>query len=401
MNLRLFAICALMAIPAFAGRVITYTATSTVSQEEANNAAIAGVAKQISSKIEADQVMSKSETEINGKSNFKQTYKAQNKVYSDLKLKGIEVTSVKTTDGFKATANLDLDIFTADLQLKLKTIQQDVSKLEDEARKALSARHYYNAIKSIEKAQPLILQHQKTLDQLGQVYPVNDSHRLHQNIAGIETQIVDKLSKVKIEGPTEQFELVKPEMPAWEVTVSDEFGPLPNFPLIARQGRQTLSERRTQNKGTATFNLRNVNFSNGPYTIYVEANLPQAILRDAGIQNSIEVKYTVSQSSCNVQIQCNTEASVCNAIESGLSKVSIFNTTSAGAPKITVETSAQVKNSLGTLTSYNMDVILKGNNIMFSRSIKGAGKNDVDALVKAISKIDFADIKKQIGSSCR
>lgn len=401
MNFRLFALCVMMVVPAFAGRIVTYTATSNVSQEEANNAAIAGVAKQISSQIEANQVMSKNETEINGKSNFKQTYKAQNKVFSDLKLKGIEITTVKTDDGFKATAKLDLDIFTADLQLKLKTLQHDISELEEEAKNALNARNYSNAIKALEKGQPMVLQHQKVLDQLSQVYPVNENHRLRQNLAGIETLIVDRLSKIKIEGPSEQFELIRPEMPAWEVTVYDEFGPLPNFPLIARQGRHTLSERRTQNTGSATFNLRNVNFSSGPYIIYVEANLPMTILRDAGIQNSIEISYTVSQSKCSVQIQCNMASSICNAIESGLSKASVFNSTNTGAPKITAETSAQIKNSLGSLTSYNMDVILKGDNIMFSRSTKGAGKNEVDALVKAINKMDFTDIKKQIGSTCK
>ncbi len=401
MKLRLLALCALMAVPALAGRVISYTATSNVSQEEANNAAIAGVAKQISVQIEANQVMNKSETEVNGKSKFKQTYKAQNKVSSDLKIKGIEVSSVKTADDFKATANLDLDIFTADLQLKIKTLQQEVTALEEDAKKALNARNYANAIKSLEKAQPKVLQHQKVLDQLSQVYPVNDSHRLRQNLAGVETMVVDRLSKIKIEGPAEQFELTKPEMPAWEVSVSDEFGPLPNFPLVARQGRQTLSERRTQDKGTATFNLRNVNFSSGPYTINVEANLPQAILRDAGIQNSIEISYTVSQTKCNIQLQCKSEANVCNAIENGLSKVSVFNSSNADVPKISAETSAQTKNTLGSLTSYNMEIILKGNNILFSRSVKGAGKNDVDALVKAINKIDFSDIKKQIGSSCK
>lgn len=401
MNLRLLAICALMTVPAFAGRIVTYTATSNVSQEEANNAAVAGVAKQISAQIEANQVMNKSETEVNGKSSFKQTYKAQNKVHSDIKIKGVEVTAVKTTDGFKATAKLDLDIFTADLQLKLKTIQQDITALEEEAKNALNARNYSNAIKAIEKGLPMILQYQKILDQLGQVYPVNESHRLRQNLAGIETLIVDRLTKIKMEGPTEQFVLSKPEMPAWEVTVYDEFGPLPNFPLVAKQGRQTLSERRTQDKGSTTFNLRNVNFSNGPYVVYVEANLPQAILRDAGIQNSIEVSYTVSQVKCNVQLQCNGIANICNAIENGLSKASIFNSTDEKAPMIFVETSTQVKNTLGALTSYNIDIILKGNNILFSHSTKGAGKNETDALVKAINKIDFADIKKQIGSSCK
>lgn len=401
MNIRLLALCALMSVPAFAGRIITYTATSNVSQEEANNAAIAGVAKQISSRVEASQVMKKNETESDGKSSFRQTYQAQNKVYSDLILKGIVLSTVKVDNGFQAVANLDLDVFTADLQLKLKTIQQEVSQQEEAAQKALAARHYYNAVKAIEMERPLILQHQKVLDQLGQIYPIKDSHRLQHNLPSLETTIVDRLSKIRIEGPKAQFEISKPEMPAWEVSVSDEFGPLPNFPLVARQGRQTLSERRTQDNGVATFNLRNVNFSSGPYAISVEANLPQAILREAGIQNGIEVTYSVTQAKCNIQLQCSSASDVCNAIENSLSRISVFNSTSDKAPKITVETSAKVKNTLGSLTSYNMEIILRGNNVLFSQSTKGAGKDKSDALVKAIHKMDFSDIKNQMKSSCK
>ena len=46
MNIKKIALLLLsLSVAAFAGKVITYTASSAVSQEEANNTAIAGVAK--------------------------------------------------------------------------------------------------------------------------------------------------------------------------------------------------------------------------------------------------------------------------------------------------------------------------------------------------------------------
>ena len=49
MNLRkIFLFTLAFSISVFAGKVITYTASSAESQEQANNTAIAGVAKQVS-----------------------------------------------------------------------------------------------------------------------------------------------------------------------------------------------------------------------------------------------------------------------------------------------------------------------------------------------------------------
>ena len=49
MNIKKIAFLLLsFSVAAFAGKVITYTASSEVSQEQANNTAIAGVAKQVS-----------------------------------------------------------------------------------------------------------------------------------------------------------------------------------------------------------------------------------------------------------------------------------------------------------------------------------------------------------------
>lgn len=285
------------------------------------------------------------------------------------------------------------------MQQRLQTIQQQIIELEDTARKAINDRIYFNAANVLDKEQALIQQYEKTLNQLNQVQKASPSLRLRQNVDRLETLLIDRLSKIKIVGPSEKFLLNKPEMPLWKVSVQDEFGPLPGLPLIAKQGRQTLSERRTQAQGEATFNLRNVNFDRGPYTITVEPSLPQQFVRASGLQDALVISYSVNQSKCKVQLQCNEVANICNAVERGLAKKSIFVEKDGNSPVLALQTTARVKNSAGGFNTFDINVILRGDGIYFTESTKGAGKNEIDAIIKSINKIDFSRLQEQL-SNC-
>ena len=76
----------LTALPVFAGRIITYTAVSDKSQEEANNAAMAGVAKQIVVQVNSNQTLTKKEAKSKGNSTLDETFFSSNNVKSNLKL---------------------------------------------------------------------------------------------------------------------------------------------------------------------------------------------------------------------------------------------------------------------------------------------------------------------------
>ena len=121
MNIKAIILCAcIAALPAMAGKIVTYTATSKISQEEANNTAIAGVAKQISSQVNAKQTLTKEESTAGNKATLKENYRSTSQVSSSVKIKGITVTPVKVAKGFKATATLDLDEYTADIQFQIR-----------------------------------------------------------------------------------------------------------------------------------------------------------------------------------------------------------------------------------------------------------------------------------------
>jgi hypothetical protein len=386
-----------------AGKIVTYTATSTVSQEDANNSAMAGVAKQVKSQVSASQTLTKYEDITDGKSVLGETYRAKSNVKSNVVLKGVKVVPIKTDKGFKATATMDMDEFTASLQFRLKTLQQEIAKLEKSARKAIDTRVYINAANDLEKAEDKVNEYNFYLLQLADVYPLNDSHRLQHGLPEIENTLIERLSNITITTTAEpNFELTRAEMPSWNVIVKDSIGPVPSFPLVARQSK-TLSERRTQKNGIATFKLRNVNFEKGPYVIVVEPNFPYETLKKAGLKNALEVPYQVKLSRCDVKLECNMIANACNAIENALSKKSIFITSDeeAVAPELSVEIENTFRGRLGFISSFDFSISIKGEGVNFFTTSKGVGKTEVDATISAIKKTDFAPLQKQLLPLCK
>ena len=404
MNIKSLILCACLAVvPAMAGKIVTYTATSTVSQEEANNSAMAGVAKQIKSQVSATQTLTKYEDINEGKSVLGETYRAKSNVKSNVVLKGVKVVPIKVDKGFKATATLDMDEFTASLQFRLKTLQQDITKLEKSAHKALDNRTYANAASDLEIAEDKVNEYNFYLQQLADVYPLNDSHRLQHALPEIEKLLVERLSSITITTTAEpNFELTKAEMPSWNVIVKDSIGPVPNFPLIARQSK-TLSERRTQKNGIATFKLRNVNFEKGPYEIIVEPNLSLELLKKTGLRNALEVPYRVKISRCAIKLYCEMEANVCSALENALSKKSIFVTEDeeSTVPELSVEIENTFRGRLGFISSFDFTIAIKGEGVNFFTTGKGVGKTEAAATLSAIKKTDFSSLQKQLMPLCK
>ena len=168
-------------------------------------------------------------------------------------------------------------------------------------------------------------------------------------------------------------------------------------PFLPRAFFQTLFVSRTQDDGSVTFNLRNVNFEKGPYVIIVEPNFPYELLKKTGMMNALEVPYRVIRSRCEVSVQCNLPSNICKAIDNALSKKSIYTTNDdTVSPPLKVEVSSDIRNKLGSLKSYDVSISIKGAGVDFFSMSKGAGKNETDATLSAIKKTDFSPLQKQL-----
>lgn len=407
MQLKILAFCLsffTLTLPVFAGKLITYTATSKQSQEEANNAAIAGVAKQVSAQVKVNQTLNKKEVSVKNESVLTENYTASSNVFSDVKIKGITVKPVPAEKGFKATATLDLDEFTSDIRFKLKSIQIEISKLEEATRTFLKNKQYKQAIDAIENAKELPPKYKALLLELGKVYPIGDSLRLKESISDLESQTVAQLSEIKIEGQSLQTELKNSEM-KMHANVFDKSGAVGNFPLAAKQGRKILAELQTQEDGSADFTLRGIDISRGPFVIVVEPNLPENFLDAAGLRKKLEIDFKVAQSRCTVNIQCSKNADICAALEKNLAKKAIFNDTAA-VPKINFDITAKAGKPIEYIpgkftTPYDISISLKGDEISFIATGHANGKQESEAVKTVIKKMDFSPLKKQLEKFCK
>lgn len=401
MRLSAFLLCLVFAIPSFAGKVITYTATSKVSQEDANNMAMAGVAKQIVSQVSTDQTLGKSETIKDGNTNFVETFSDITNVTSDLKLKGITVVPAKT-DGksFKATATMDMDELTADIQFQMKGIKQEIARRETAATAALKSRLYSDAATEILAAEGLVPQYEKLLQKLSAIYPINESHRLTHNIPEIHKNLASKLSSVKITGLTEVVSLKGDAPLEWNIQVVDNEGPLAKFPLAVNQGRSTLAQKKTDINGIAQFSVAKIDRSQGKNSINIIPDLPLGLLKEAGIGEALTISYTVEVSKCNIQLECTQSKSFCSALKNVLQKKNIFAGNEAGAPRIQAQFTATEKNTLNvgssTMKSYNVEVSFQGAGIDFTTSAKGVGNDESSAVAAALKQMKLDALQSQL-----
>lgn len=117
---RFFVIFFLCAIAVCEARIVTFTATSTVSQEDADKQAMAGVAMQIRSHISVSHTLQKSESKNSKQSDLQKKYTENIHVQSELTLDGVELKRRKIKkDLWESTAKLDTDKATASLRQKL------------------------------------------------------------------------------------------------------------------------------------------------------------------------------------------------------------------------------------------------------------------------------------------
>ena len=141
----------------FASDLITYEAQSAVSREEANNIAVAGVAKQVSADVSASQKLTVSEETVDSKSTVKENFSATSLVHSDVTLKWVEIEVLpKKGKNFCARATLDIGAVKSSVRMRLGELQQEISAHESAGFKALKNRQLKKAADALSAAIPKV-----------------------------------------------------------------------------------------------------------------------------------------------------------------------------------------------------------------------------------------------------
>ena len=402
MNIKRFAILLFsLSVAAFAGKVITYTASSEVSQEQANNTAIAGVAKQISSTVVADDRLHKEDVTAGGKEKITETYTSKKNVKTNVDLKWVKVTPLpKDGKKFRATATLDVDEMTNNIRLQMANAKEKIAKYEADGRAALDASRYDEAVRKLTAAEALIEPYSILKAELAQVFTLNESFNLKHNLPGLRADIASRMSNLSVQTNPAKPVLESDIIENLVVTVSDANGAVKDFPLKAVQDGKKLDSRRTQDNGTATFTIPNVNFGSGTLTISFVPDFPKEVLKAARLEKGFVMPYEVKQKACNVRLDCKGSADGCKALADQMAKQAIFVGKNAKDPLLKAEVNATSKNSLNQLLSFDVSLSVSGDKVSFSKTSKGVGKTEAEAVSKAIGKLKFKELEQQVKASC-
>lgn len=399
MNIKKFAFLLLsLSVAAFAGKVITYTASSEVSQEQANNTAIAGVAKQVSSTVVTDDRLRTEDVSAGGKEKISQTYTSNKNVKTNVDLKWVKVQPLpKDGKKFRATATLDVDEMTNNIRLQMANAKEKIAKYEADGRAALEASRYDEAIRMLTAAEALIEPYSALKSELAQVFTLNESFNLKHNLPGLRADIASKLGNLQVKTAPEKLVLEKDVIENLTVTVTDAKGAVTDFPLKAVQDGKKLDSRRTQDNGTAVFTIPNVNFGAGTLAISFVPDFPKDILKAARLEKGFVVPYEVKQASCNVRFDCAGSPEGCKALADQMAKQGVLVGKNAKDPVIKAEVKATPKGSLNQLLSFDVMVSVSGDKVSFTKSSKGVGKTEAEAVTKAVGKLKV----KEFGKVCK
>ena len=402
MNLRkIFLFTLAFSISVFAGKVITYTASSAESQEQANNTAIAGVAKQVSAHVKSDDRLHTSDVMVNGKESINETYSSSKNVKTNIDLKWVKVTVLpKEGKRFRATATLDIDEMTNNIRLQLATAREKVAKYEAAGRAALEESRYDEAIRNLNAGLALVKPYSELKLELAQIFTLDESYNLKHDLPGLRSLIASRLANIRIETVPAKLVLAEDVIKDLSVTVSDSKGIVTDFPLKVLQDGKKLDSRRTQDNGIAMFTIPKVNFSSGLLAVSFIPDFPPEILKAAGLEKGFVVPYEVKQAKCNVRLKCKGNGGMCKAFSDQLAKNSVFVGTAPTYPLLTAEIESFPKNSMNGLLSYSVSVSVSGEGVSFSTTSKGVGKTEAEAVTQAISKIKLKELGTQVKAVC-
>ena len=369
-------------------RVITWTAYSEESQTAADEEAIAGVARQISAKVDASTTVARSEHESGDKSKSSKSIQVRNSVRSDIFLKGVRLQKLsKNGKKFGATATLDLDELTSSYRFNMETIQKDVADIEANTQKAIESKLYAEAGRLLSEIPHKAEQYQVILDEMSAYVPLDNSMRLTTNATTLQQALIRELRDVKIQ--------VVNETP-FTVKVTKGESAVAHFPLLAEHNGKPVAMAVTDSSGTANFDISQKELLSTPHELSIFPELSLGLRNAASIQ-AIRLRYQMSIPECKVNLSCNVAPASCAAVLAKLSDTFGQVVQSTQATITTVQIYATPSRTLKNLTSYDISLTLKHDDKHCQWVGTGTGRTKEEASTAAIKKMDTGSCLQTLG----
>ena len=369
--------------------ILRYTGYSEVSQAAAEQEAVAGVARQISSRVESSITISRSEVSQGNSSVLGKSAKAQSSVYSNVLLKWVRINpEEKKGNLFAATASVDLDEMASFARLKMERIQSDVREKETLAQKTIAERKYAAAVEALSRISVLMEPYPDLQKEYAVYKPLDNGLFFSSAEENISAELVQALKSVRISLSEKNRKLASGVPLEMEIFVQDKNGALPDFPIYVEHRGKRIAEAFSDSTGKILFRLSEKSLFESPYTLRFLAGIPLKYRQKAGIsvQNG---DYEWERPSCHLKWLCSLDGSICSTILDKLEKSWGRFMPSENSGILSVKMDSRFRKKTQRLSSYLVSVTLEKENFHCHLEKIGAGRDESSAVHNAILKMDF------------
>lgn len=365
-----------------AANLITYTATSNVSQKDADKKALEGAAMQIGVKVD-----SKMETRVSEKADgsIEKTTDSKKAVSTKVLLKGAKIQLGPKQNGmFQSTVTVDLDQLASKILLDLNQIKVQMKSKDSLIRLDMLDRDYRKMEADMIQLEKLAGQYNDQLEALSFVQAVPKELQLETTMGELTEFLISSMQTVKLETGEKDGSL--------RVVVSDFAGPIVNFPVALTQDGKNVAVAKTDAKGVVNFNLKKIKNLKPSGDVTVHADMNFKFVRQSALQN-VNVTYGAPKTGVAYRLSCKGTATECGTLQKFLTDAGLTIADQAGLPELSVTLEFSDKNnSAKTLTTSRATVKFSCASKELVEQPQGVGRGAETAHVKAISKLSASKI---------
>ena len=362
---------------ALAANMVSYTATSNVSQKDADKKALEGVAMQIGAKVD-----SKMETHLSEKADgsIEKTTDSKKSVSTNVLVKGAKIVPGPKQNGlFQSTVTVDLDQLASKDQVKVQMKSKDSLIRLD-----MLDRDYRKMESDMIQLEKMARTYDEHLEALSFVQAVPKELRLETTMGELTEFLISSMQTVKLDAEEKDGNL--------RVVVSDFAGPIANFSVALTQDGKNVAAAKTDAKGVVNFNLKKIKNLKPSGDLTVHADMNFKFVRQSALQN-VNVSYGAKKTGVAYRLACKGAAAECGALQKFLTDAGLSIADKAGIPELSVTLEFSDKdNSSKTLTTSRATVKFSCADKELVDQPQGVGRDAEAAHVKAISKLSASRI---------
>ncbi|MBR2470521.1 MAG: hypothetical protein IKB43_10330 [Fibrobacter sp.] len=375
--IKVFFAVMLTASLSIAANLVTYTATSNVSQKDADKKALEGAAMQIGAKVDSEM-----ETRVSEKADgsIEKTTDSKKTVSTNVLLKGAKIVPGPKQNGmFQSTVTVDLDQLASKILLYLNQIKVQMKSKDSLIRLDMLDRDYRKMEADMIQLEKLAGQYNDQLEALSFVQAVPKELQLETTMGELTEFLISSMQTVKLETGEKDGNL--------RVIVTDFAGPIANFPVALTQDGKNVAVAKTDAKGVVNFNLKKIKNLKPSGDVTVHADMNFKFVRQSALQN-VNVTYGAKKTGVAYRLSCKGTATECGALQKFLTDAGLTIADQAGLPELSVTLEFSDKdNSAKTLTTSRATVKFSCASKELVEQPQGVGRDAETAHVKAISKL--------------